>query len=320
VALLCYRLARRLGAVPLHAFVLSIAAQMVHFTFPDNLALYWELSTQAFWFLPAIAILLIEERACDGRTLRMTVLQSLAVFAMTYFEWIRGTLFLAVYFFALLLIGRERLHLKRIAAGLFLPWFVAIALYNVQLTGAEHESARTGAKVIGSRFLYRTGLDGDTGLYGTHLDIAFGREWLRAYRPGPSQYLFHWPSLFFAGALAVLAMFLGYARGKAPSIVVIALSALTGTYVLFAAIFSQAVAMHPYQYDLLLATPLIVALFALLPAFIESHSGNRGAIVLIMFLTAVWLSMFQLRLYAMANPLNSFAAKASRSQSSISNP
>jgi Kef-type K+ transport system membrane component KefB len=63
-----------------------------------------------------------------------------------------------------------------------------------------------------------------------------------------------------------------------------------------------------------------VALFALLPAFIESHSGNRGAIVLIMFLTAVWLSMFQLRLYAMANPLNSFAAKASRSQSSISNP
>ena len=46
LALLAYRLAFRLGAPPLYAFCLGAGVLAVHFTFPDVLASYWELSAQ----------------------------------------------------------------------------------------------------------------------------------------------------------------------------------------------------------------------------------------------------------------------------------
>src|SRR5207248_8287806 len=74
-------------------------------------------------------------------------------------------------------------------------------------------------------------------------------------------YLFHWPLLFVCGAAAALASFGAYLRGRAPRAIAVPLLSLLVAYVLYAAVFSQHVAMHPYLFDTLLATPLIVALF-----------------------------------------------------------
>jgi len=52
----------------------------------------------------------------------------------------------------------------------------------------------------------------------------------------------------------------------------------------------------------MLATPLIVALFAILPALAESRMNQTGMIVLLAIFAATWLSMFQLRVYAICYP------------------
>ena len=299
-ALLAFRLALRIGVERGHALALAAGAQMVLFTFPENLAIYWDMSAQAYWLLPALAFLLIEESALEGRTRRTNVAQALTVFAMTYVEYVSATMFLVAYLLAALLMSDERPPLKRLLLMLGAPWLAAAVLFGLQLALA---GADPDVQLVGSRFLYRTGLDGDAELYQTPLDIAFGRDIVRAQRPAAREQLFRWPILFLSGVAAVVAMLVGYVRGRVPRIAVIPLLALLGSYLLYAGVFSQAVALHPYLYDLLLVPALILALFALLPAYAESRTGHAGLITVVTFLAAAWTALFQVRLYAMAYPL-----------------
>ncbi len=303
LALLAYRIARRFGTGPVHAFVLGVAVQMVWFTFPDNLGAYWGLTEQACCLPAAIGFLLLEERAIDGRRTRLlTVLQVLAVFALTYVEYIAGTMFIASYAATVLLLRDERPPLKRLGVVLLLPWLCAFAIYGLQLSGARYARKHAGVQVAGSGFLYRTGLDGDAMFYGDHLDIAFGRDIVRAGRPDNRQFLFRWEGLFFCGIAAVLATLTAYVRRRAPRIAVVMLFALLGCYLLYAAVFSQMVALHPNHFDGMLATPMILALFAMVPALVESHTRRTGMIVLLALFGATWLSLFQLRIYALCYP------------------
>jgi hypothetical protein len=302
LALLAYRIARRFDVEPLHAFVLAVAAQMVWFTFPQNLAGYWHVSEQTWCLLPAIGFLLLEERALDGRRTRsITALQALAIFALTYIECAVGTMFIAAYVVAVLLLRDDRPPLKRVGTMLLLPWVFAFAIYGIELAGVRHVSKQTGAKLTGSDFLYRSGLDGDAMFYGDHLGIAFGRDVVRAGREN-GQYLYRWKWLFICGVASVLMTLAAYLRGRVPQFVVVMLVALIGSYLFYAAVFSQAVALHPYLFDVLLATPLILALFAIVPAFVESQTRRTGLIVLLALFGASWLSMFQLRIYALCYP------------------
>src|SRR3954451_23245939 len=138
--------------------------------------------------------------------------------------------------------------------------------------------------------------------YGDPLDIAFGRDVIRAHRGGNKEFLFRWETLFFAGVAAVLVLLAAYLRGRAPRIAIIILMTLLGTYLLHAAVFSQLVALHPYLFDVVLLTPLVLALFVTLPAIAEVRTGGTGLIVLIVLFAAAWTSLFQLRLYAMGYP------------------
>lgn len=286
LALLAYRLALRLGLTPLHAIPLALGAQTVQLTFPDNLALYWDMTAQAYWLPFAIAFFLFEKRW------QRTVI----VFAMTYAEYVCATMFLATYVLATVLTSDERPRWRNLLA-LAAPWVAAMALFGLQLglAGADDE-----VKLTGSSVLYRTGLDGDAELYGTPLDIAFGRDIVRAQRPGAREVLFRWPVLFVSGLAALVAMLVAYFRGRAHRETVMPLFALTGAYVLYAGVFSQAVALHPYLYDSLLAAPLILALFALAPALFENRTG---VVTLAVFLAAAWTALYQVRVYAMAYPL-----------------
>lgn len=280
---LAFRFARRLGLEQLHAAALAAGAQMVQFTFPDNVALYWQNRPHVWWLLFALCFFLAEE---EGRPL----MQALAVFAMTYMEFIYATFFLAAYAATVLLLRDERPPLRPLAKLLAVPWAAAMALFALQRLGI-HDLA-------GSAFLYRTGLDGDAALYRTHLDIAFGRAIVRRQQT----YLFHWPVLFVCGAAAALASFGAYLRGRAPRAIAVPLFSLLGAYVLYAAVFSQHVAMHPYLFDTMLATPLIAALFVVVPALAEAATEHRGVFVLIAAIAAAWTSMVNLRLYALSYP------------------
>ncbi|HEV7425966.1 MAG TPA: hypothetical protein VGQ46_06325 [Thermoanaerobaculia bacterium] len=302
LALLAYRLARRFGAAPLAAFVFAGSAQMVWLTFPDNLALFWQTSAQIYCLAAALFFLLLDEAALDGRrTRRITVLQGVAVFFIVNLEFILAVMFLAAWLATVFLLRGERPPLRRLAMMLLLPSVIAMSIYGLQLIGARSERSN-GVTIVGSAFLYRTGLDGDAMFYGDPLDVAFARDVVRAQRSGNKEFLFRWETLFFAGIAAVLIILAAYLRRRAPRIAVIVLMTLLGGYLFHAAVFSQLVALHPYLFDAVLMTPLVLALFAMLPALVEVRTGETGLIILIVLFAATWMSLFQLRLYALAYP------------------
>jgi len=302
LALVAYRVARRFGAAPLAAFILAVSAQMVWLTFPDNLAIFWQLTAQAWCLAAALVFLLLEEAALDGRrTRRITMLQALAIFAFVYFEFVLAVMFIAAWLATLFVLRGDRPPVRRLLITLLLPFVAAMSIYGLQLLGARSERSK-GVTVVGSGFLYRTGLDGDAMFYGNPLDIAFGRDVVRAQRAGNKEFLFRWETLFFAGVAAMLILLAAYLRGRAPRIAIIIVMTLVGMYVLNAAVFSQLVALHPYLFDVVLMTPLVLALFAALPALVEVRTGGTGLIILIVLFAAAWTSLFQLRLYALAYP------------------
>ena len=274
LALLAYRLARRCGVSRLHAFVLGAAVQGVQFTFPENLALVSEVSPQAYALLAAAIFLQSESR--------------IAAFALVYLEPVFGTFFLASYAVASLLLREER----RVLWSLLLPWIAAIGVYGAQVGYAS----TLDVKLAGSSMLYRTGLDGDTQFYRDHRDIADQAR--DAVRGHGNVHLYRWPTLLIAGTIAAIVSIAAYIARRAPRHAFLALVSLLGGYLLYAAIFSQAVALHPYLYDTLLATPLILALFAIAPALVEVWTRRSGAITVLTLFAAIWLAAYQLRIYA----------------------
>jgi hypothetical protein len=298
IGLLGFRLAQRLGAHPLHALAMAIAVQSVHFTFPDNLALYYEMNGRPYFLLFAAIFLLIEERTHERRTRVGTIAQGAAAFLLVYMEYVAGAAFLASYVVVTLLLTRAELPVRRLLGIAVLPAVLAVSVFGMQRSLVR----AAGLPTDGSEFLFRTGLDGSATYYGDHLDIALGRDQVRVDFPHNRPYLFRWKWLFFASTAAVLMVLFMAMKDRVPTLVTASLLSLLGAYLLYAALFSQAVKIHPYLFDVLLFTPLVLALFVLAPSLIESMTERRGVAVAIIFFLAVWVSMVQLRRYAMQYP------------------
>jgi hypothetical protein len=302
VGVLAFRLARRAGTPPFHAFVLGTAAQIVNFTFPDNLDVTWEITGRIWWLTSAAIFLLVEERALEPRSRRLMAAQAVFVFLLVYMEVIAGVMFLASYAAITLMLKSDRLAVRRLLLACALPALLALgifagqkALVRVMLPDMPKE---------GSTFLFRTGLDGSTQYYKDHHDIADGRDLARLNWPENSRAnLFRWQWLFLAGAASWLTMMVAAMRSLIPPFAVIAVSSLLGAYVLYAALFSQAVVIHPYLYDVMLFTPLSLALFVVVPAFFESLATQKGIVIFIVLFVALWVAMVNMRDYAVRNPV-----------------
>lgn len=303
-ALLVYRIARRRGLSLLHAFMLGLGAEMVLFTFPDNLALFWDMTAQPFALAPLLVFLLLEERRREGAGgVGLKVLQAVAGFVLTATEFVYGVFFSAVWVLWIVLSGRGRAALRHAGFVLVLPGMLAMLLLWTQGSAARRIAERSGGRVQGSSLLYRSGLDGDAMLYGTHLDIAYGRDVVRAARPDSHQVLFRWKWRFVAGLTAlVLSVLLDLRRAGAPGFATTVLLTMVAAWTSYAAVFSQSVALHPLLYDVLLAAPLFLAFCGVLPSELEARTGNRGVVVFAALVAALWISMVQVRIYAMAYP------------------
>jgi len=302
LGLLAYRLTRRIGLDARRAFAAGASVVIVVFTFPDNLAVYWEMSAQAYALLFGIIFLLVDERCVDGgRTLGHSIFQAAAVFLMAYMEGFAALAFIAAIAATLLVLEQRRGSWRRLVFLALMPCVAAVALHGLQLYGV---AARfPNIEITGHTFLFRSGLDGESFYYLDHLDIAWRRDWIRDNFPANRDALFRWPSVFILGTLSTLVVLAAYIGRRIPRIAVEALTALVGTWVLYAAVFSQSVVIHSRLYDVLLFVPLVVALFALVPALIESLTRRTGAILLLVVLCACWYSLFQMRLYALRYPM-----------------
>jgi hypothetical protein len=300
--LLSYRLARRFDLEPRLAFAAGAAVVGVVFTFPDNLELYWEMTPQAYALIFALLYLIIEERSTDlaSRPRSLLLAQATSVFLMMFMEAVVALGFAASVAATLVLLRRER-SWKRFFLVVALPCVVMLVLYKAQLRTVVHRFP--DAPTSGSQMLWRTGLDGESKYYGDHLDIAYRRDWARLNWTLNREYLFRWTWMFTLGVVSTLGVLIAFVRDRAPRIALESMTALIGIWLLYAAIFSQAVVIHPYLYDVLLFTPLCIALFAMAPSLLESLTRRTGAILLVMVFSAVWYSFFQMRLYALRWPL-----------------
>ena len=303
LGLLGFRLARRFGLPWLHSFTLGIVLQAVYFTFPDNLWIYWEMSARGWWLPFACVFLLLDERLADGEPNRIAMIaQPVAAFLMTYMEYVAATAFLGSYVITSLLLSERRPNLKRLALITVIPLFAALALFQTQLAVAKRLNPQM--PIQGQTFMYRSGLDGDTTYYGGHLDIAYRRDTARANWQPPSirPLLFHWPSLFFTSVAALVFMIISAMRGRVPWPALVSVFSLLGAYLIYGAVFSQAFVIHPYFYDMMLFTPLMIVLFIVTPGLIEPMVSQRGLLVVVAVFLGIWVSMVQLRIFAIWYP------------------
>lgn len=300
--LLSYRLARRLGLEPRLAFAAGASVVALLFTFPDNLDLYWEMSAQAYWVLFALLYFVIEERSIDHsmRPRHLLLAQAASVFLMTVMESIVTLGFIVSMAVTIAILRRER-PWKRFLLIVVLPCVASLALYQLQLKAGQMRFPN--APTSGSKVLFRTGLDGESLYYGDHLGIITRRDVARGNWQANRDFLFRWKWVFLLGVTSVLATIVAYIRGRVPLLLLEILVPLIGGWLIYAAIFSQSVVIHPYLYDVLLYTPLCLALFGLAPALLESMTRRTGAILLLFVFTAIWYSFFQMRLYSLRRPM-----------------
>jgi hypothetical protein len=300
IGLLVARVLLRMAVYPLWSIVLGLSAEAVFFTFPAVLYDYWQLSEHLLAVLAGTLFLLCEERMVDGSAPKLVRwLQILAVFMLAYIEYVAG-IFLLATFLALQFLDRSSGYNWRRVRDILIPVCAAAALFWVQLTWVRFF---VKAWLGRSLFMYRSGLDGSNVYYGDHSDILFARNIARMNFPLNRDLLFHWPALFVAGCVAFLVLALMCVRDRRLRFAFTASGSLLGSYVLYAAVFSQAIVIHPYLYDVLIVAPLVMALFGILPGLLEQRSGDSGVFVTFALFVAIWYSMVQLRDYALWVPL-----------------
>jgi hypothetical protein len=308
LALLVFRAAMFLQLALREALCFAVAAQAVFLTFPIVLSQYWELSPQLAALPFALIFLLLEnEQRNDGRsTGPMRIAQSASAFLLVYMESFFGVFFLLGYMLYVWLVYQRSLAEKSLLAITVLPAALAFVLFAGQMGWAR--ASFPDVPFEGSGFLFRTGLDGSTTYYADYRDIALRRDLARSNFPVNRERLFRWPVLFVAGSIAAVSILIATARGARTGIIAPALVALLTGYVLYAALFTQAVVIHPYLYDPVLFTPLAAALFGFAPSMIEARWRSNGIVVLFTLILAACCSLVQLRQYAVWYPAPADAA------------
>ncbi len=296
------RLAKRMELKPLYTLFLGAACAITYQTFPINLWYYWEIYPTTVLSFFAILFLLIEEVSFGraGLPRWVMVLRGLCVFALVYTELYSALFFLAMYAVAASLLAPETHSWSRSLRTVILPAGSALGVFALQLLWVRF--AYPGVRLIGAAFSYRTGLDGSTQFYVTHLDLIVTRYSLKLN--APLTLLVQSWFLFVAGGISIVLLVVLYLT-RLPQLkgALLILAMALGLYVPFVFVFSQAAVIHPYGYDAYLAIPLIVALFAVLPASLERLAKNTGVITFSMILIAFCYSMVQLRVYAVTFPL-----------------
>ena len=298
IGLLCMRLAMRLGVIPGRAFLLGLAGQAVYQTFPQNLLAYWELLPTAVVLLVAVSWLLVEETRFDRELDEKTYvrLRMLFVFVLAWLEPY-GTVFLLVTFvLAFHLLAPEDRRRIPVLRSIVWPAVAGIGLLIIQVLWVRYNYPLVTLWSTG--FLERTGLDGSTEYIQGHWDL-LTRRW-----PYPDWPVNFWKALFLSGVVALVAVAVLRLVSRLPlrsAIFVLCVS--LGLYLPFAFAAVQATAIHPYGYDIYLLFPLIVALFAVLPAAVEALTRHTGLLVFASLLAAWCFAWVQLRTYAIQFPL-----------------
>jgi hypothetical protein len=145
---------------------------------------------------------------------------------------------------------------------------------------------------VGSSFLFRAGLDGDTSYY--------NNIWQAVIRPYAKSSVRPWSGLLPAAVFCVIAFFLGGRRKQnKPPLDLMNSIFLFSPYLFSVVFFPQAVSIHPYLYDYLLVFPLaFLGIYGLFSP--ELQEKIEGPWLLLFFLYMTSFVVFNLTKIAQA--------------------
>ena len=314
IGLLGMRIARRIGAGAEHALLLGISAAAVFQTFPINLAGFFALNpgTLVVLFSTPFWILVDDGALASTGTLRQRRMVAACMLLLT----VSHSIAMALFFVVSLALAAALLAPNMVRARPFLryvafPLVPAMAFHQLQLLWVRLTMPKTEftGNLNYSDFLWRSGLDGSTEFYTSPLDV-LSRRWMSMgyINPDPvtaraTEPMMTWKWLFIAGSLSVLINGIWLVRSPRSRSAVLFLAGATGCYLLSLFVFSQGVVIHPDCWDVLIAFPLIVSLFALLPAHLAASPRSTGLAVLVTVIAALCYSFVQLRAYAVTFPV-----------------
>jgi hypothetical protein len=288
---LAMRLTLRLGIRTVHAFVLGVGTQMMYQTFPSNLWFIWEIYPTTMNVLFMVLFLVCEVVIVDLKEKNMSVkyLRSFSVFSMVYVEWIGALCFLLAYCLMKKIFSQEKQSIKFLLKEIILPFSLAFVVMIGQLIWVK----------VNYHSVHLMGAGIQPGLNHSYLQVdELARELGKRY----DSLLPDWNTLMTSGFLATLIVMTLVRCEKRNFIHFSVLGAGIGFYALFLILGPKSFIL-PEAYQVYLAFILILALFALLPGWLETFNNNSGIFVLTFFVLAFCWSCIQIRNYAIYYPI-----------------
>ena len=284
---LSMRLARRFLVSTLNAYILGLGTHMVYQSFPNNLWFYWKTYPAAWWILFLALFWILEESSQYDKT-KQNFSPWMKVIVLTGMYCADGpaTLFL--------IICKGMVSYRNLTqASNWASFFQSVKL----------PLGLGGAIFVGKYISLYMEIYDPTGISGDLFLQAYCDEGVRGLmlKSLPPQ-LPGWNILLVSGIISVIVV-LAFVRQKAkqvlhPPILLSGIAAFFFSKIVFPEIFyAQGI------YDTYLAFPLFLALFTLLPAWLETWNGHSGIFVLIAIAIAFCTTFVQLRNYAMLYPI-----------------
>jgi hypothetical protein len=256
---LAMRLIMKTGMAYKSAVILGLSAQTVYQTFPLSLGYVWGIGGHPAFVILMLGFLILEEGGvCSKNRFRKNIVCGLLVFLMTINSLDFLVFFFIPYYFVKLITCNGSIHFgKKMLINIF-SFLSALSVIVAQILWVKSEYPQV--TFWRSDILIRSGFDGDLAYYYDHMDLLSNRYLLNL--PG-------WHILLLLGSLAILAVIILVQRKCVALNQQTTLLSMVGVYILFGFLLSQSTVIHVYNIDLFLVVPVILALFALLPAWLE---------------------------------------------------
>jgi len=293
------------------SLLFGFSALAVYQTFPWNIASFFRVYPTHLWmvFAPLLMTCIMRELKSKREKSKMNCVgESVLAFTLFYTEYIASSLLVFSILVLSFFLVKKNMDLVRLIKPLIMAGAFAMGIFILSLIYIS--KAYPDVKWSGSTFLYRSGLDGDFQYYFTN-NALLSRS---CYTPLYLQFsknielLSRWKLIFCLGIAGFAACFLKLALTKVQSqqnglaAVLVCVGAMIMQYTIFGAIFTQAAITHPFGYDIYLAGPLIICGFAILPSIVGETLHRNRAWPLVFLLIALYVSMSQLRLFALVFP------------------
>ena len=289
LGLLAMRLTLSLGVPPWQSLLLGIGTQTVFQTFPINLGVIWDISSPNTATAFMLLFLLLEERVyTKGDSPKLQFFRGLVIFLLFYTDVITSWFFILSYIMIRILTAPKGFNFSIVFRVYVIPILIAYGFYTCQILLVKFNFPEMVFEKSVGQVLSRTGFDGETIYYLNHMDLLHDR-WLL--------HLPSWRTLFYLGSLALIVAIVFAQLNKKYQIQQTILLAGLGMYIPLTFFLSEAVVIHPYNFHQQIAWAMILALFALLPAWLEKYNHFSGIFILFASLAAFAMSGLQLLSY-----------------------